>query len=298
MDVNEGVSPDTDPGPMNTDLPQEKIERLTDYGSWMKKELDIHPLEEFWYKGADGDPVHGFLLKPPGFDRRKKYPLVLIIHGGPQSAFFDHFHYRWNPQMFAGAGYIVAELNPRGSIGYGQEFTDQISGDWGGRCYQDIMKGLDHVLDSYSFIDRERVSAAGASFGGFMVNWISGHTDRFKVLISHDGIFNQETMSYMTEELWFDRWEHGGYPHEDHESFLKYSPHMHVQNFKTPMLVIQGELDFRCPVSEGIALFTALQVMKVPSRFLYFPDEGHWVLKPANLEVWYDTVLDWIGRYI
>ncbi|MGA1821086.1 MAG: prolyl oligopeptidase family serine peptidase [Thermoplasmatota archaeon] len=298
MDVNEGVRPDTDPGPMKTDLPQEKIERLTEYGSWMKKELDIHHLEEFWYNGADEDPVHGFILKPPGFDRKKKYPLVLIIHGGPQSAFFDHFHFRWNPQLFAGSGYVVAELNPRGSIGYGQEFTDQISGDWGGRCYEDIMRGLDHVLDNYPFIDRERIAAAGASFGGFMVNWIAGHTDRFKVLVSHDGIFNQETMSYMTEELWFDRWEHGGYPHEDHESFLKYSPHMHVQNFKTPMLVIQGELDFRCPVSEGVALFTALQVMKVPSRFLYFPDEGHWVLKPANLEVWYDTVLDWIGRYI
>lgn len=282
---------------------QEKMDvneanRLTEQSEPLDRMVELNPPEEFWYKGADEDPVHGFLLKPPGFIEGKRYPLLLIIHGGPQSAFFDHFHFRWNPQMFASGGYVVAEINPRGSIGYGQKFTDQISGDWGGRCYEDIMKGLDFILDEYPFIDSDHIGAAGASFGGFMINWIAGHSDRFNVLISHDGIFNQETMSYMTEELWFDIWEHGGMPHDDHEVFLKYSPHMHVQNFKTPMLVIQGELDFRCPVSEGVSLFTALQVMKVPSKFLYFPDEGHWILKPANSHVWYTEILDFIKEHI
>ena len=293
---SEGI--DTSPGPDRTRYPREESKRLTDYGSWLVGKTGINDPEEFWYGGADGDPVHGFIIKPPGFEEGKRYPLVMIIHGGPQSAFFNHFHYRWNPQLFASRGYVVAEINPRGSVGYGQEFTDQISGDWGGRCYEDLMKGLDHLLESYGFVDPDHVGAAGASFGGFMVNWMQGHTDRFNVLVSHDGIFNQETMSYMTEELWFDTWEHDGYPHENRESFRKFSPHMFVENFKTPMLVIQGEQDFRCPVSEGVSLFTALQVMNVPSRFLYLPDEGHWVLKPANLEVWYDTVLEFIGDHI
>ena len=293
-----GTTPDTSQGPDAGHYPREKSTRLTDYGSWVPEKTDMNGLEGFWFDGADGDPVHGFLLKPPGFEKNKKYPLVMIIHGGPQSAFFDHFHYRWNPQLFSSQGYVVVEINPRGSVGYGQEFTDQISGDWGGRCYDDLMKGLDYVLDEHDFIHREHIGAAGASFGGFMVNWIQGHTDRFNVLVSHDGIFNQETMSYMTEELWFDVWEHGGYPHENRESFRRYSPHMYVENFKTPMLVIQGEQDMRCPVSEGISLFTALQVRNIPSKFPYLPDEGHWVLKPANLEVWYDTVLGFIREHI
>lgn len=276
---------------------KEDYKKITDYGDWLGGELNLNALESFYYKGADKDIIHGFLLKPPGFKTKKKYPTILIIHGGPQSAFFDHFHYRWSPQLFASEGYVVIELNPRGSIGYGQKFTDQISGDWGGKCYEDIIKGLDFCIDNYSFIDKNRISAAGASFGGFMINWIAGHTDRFKALVSHDGIFNSESMAYMTEELWFEQWEHGGMPHEDHEEYLKYSPHMFVQNFKTPMLVIQGEQDFRCPVSEGISLFTALQVMDVPSKFLYFPDEGHWVLKPANSHVWYRTILDFIKEY-
>lgn len=276
----------------------DRSKKLTSFGDILKDSLVLNEPEEFWYKGADVDPVHGFILRPPLFREGKKYPLVLLVHGGPQSAFSNNFHYRWNPQLFAARGYVVVQLNPRGSTGYGQEFTDQISGDWGGRCYEDILKGVEHVVKQYPFIDEGHMAAAGASFGGFMVNWMQGHTDRFKALVSHDGIFNQETMSYMTEELWFDIWEHKGMPHEGHESFLKYSPHMFVQNFKTPMLVVQGELDFRCPVSEGISLFTALQVMKVPSKLLYFPDEGHWVMKPANAEVWYRTVLDFIEEHI
>lgn len=298
MNTADCVEPDLTNGPDELGPMDQDVKRITSHGSIFEDEIDLNPLERFWYRGADDDWINGFLLKPANFDPKKKYPLLFIIHGGPQSAFFDHFHYRWNPQLFSSPGYVVVEINPRGSIGYGQKFTDQISGDWGGRCYEDLMKGLDHVLDAYDFIDPEHIAGAGASFGGFMVNWIEGHTDRFNVLVSHDGIFNQETMSYMTEELWFDIWEHGGMPHDGHETFLKFSPHMYVQNFKTPMLVIQGEQDFRCPVSEGVSLFTALKVMNVPSRFLYFPDEGHWVLKPANSEVWYTEILKFIDEHI
>jgi dipeptidyl aminopeptidase/acylaminoacyl peptidase len=256
------------------------------------------PVESFWFDGADDDPVHGFLMKPPGFDPSKRYPLLLLIHGGPQSAFFDNFHYRWSAGVFAGAGFVVAMTNPRGSTGYGQHFTNQISGDWGGRCYEDIMRGLDHVLERYDFIDSERVAAAGGSFGGFMVSWIAGQTDRFRALVCHDGIFNQESMSYTTDELWFDMWEHGGMPYEYPERFRRHSPHMYAGSFSTPMLVIQGGRDYRCPVGEGVGLFQALQARGVPSRFLYFDDEGHWVTRPANAQVWYESVIQFVKEYL
>ena len=256
------------------------------------------PVESFWFDGADDDPVHGFLMKPPGFDPSKRYPLLLLIHGGPQSAFFDNFHYRWSAGVFAGAGFVVAMTNPRGSTGYGQHFTNQISGDWGGRCYEDIMRGLDHVLDRYDFIDSERVAAAGGSFGGFMVSWIAGQTDRFRALVCHDGIFNQESMSYTTDELWFDMWEHGGMPYEYPERFRRHSPHMYAGSFSTPMLVIQGGRDYRCPVGEGVGLFQALQARGIPSRFLYFDDEGHWVTRPANAQVWYESVIQFVKEHL
>lgn len=253
---------------------------------------------DFWAPGAGGTPVHGYLIHPAGFDAKKKYPLILLIHGGPQSAFGDDFHFRWNAQHFASEGACVAFVNPRGSVGYGQKFTDQISGDWGGRCYDDIMGWLDALLAANRYLDPRRVAAAGASFGGFMVNWICGHTDRFRALVSHDGIFNAETMAYTTEELWFDEHEHGGLPHEKRKAFLEYSPHLHVANFRTPTLVIQGAKDYRCPESEGLGMFTALQVMGVPSRFLHFPDEGHWVMQPANSQTWYREVLGWMMERI
>ena len=268
--------------------------QLTHHNDHLGKEIDWHDSEEFWYVGADGDPVHGWLVKPPGFDPGGKWPMSLIVHGGPQSAFLDHFNYRWNVQLFAAQGHVAVQLNPRGSSGYGEVFQDQISGDWGGRCYKDIMRGVDYAVANYRYIDPKRIVASGASFGGFMMNWIQGHNDRFKALVSHDGIFNAETMAYSTDELWFEEWEHGGLPHTNREAFLKFSPHLHVENFRTPMLVVQGELDFRCPASEGLSLFTALQTMGVESKFLYFPDEGHWVLKPANSEVWYANVMGWL----
>jgi dipeptidyl aminopeptidase/acylaminoacyl peptidase len=292
-----GIRPIVENGPAPKGTPKDagaKILQLTHHNDRLGKEVEMRPIEEFWYQGVDGDPVHGWLVKPPGFTTKRRWPVALIIHGGPQSAFLDHFNYRWSVQMFAAIGMVAVQLNPRGSSGYGDTFQDQISGDWGGRCYDDIMMGVDHFLKRYKYLDGDRMVAAGASFGGFMVNWIAGHDHRFKALVSHDGIFNAETMAYSTEELWFEEWEHGGLPHTNRETFLKFSPHHHVSNFRTPMLVVQGEQDFRCPASEGLSLFTALQTMGVESKFLWFPDEGHWVLKPANSQVWYDNVLGWL----
>jgi len=295
-----GIKPHLAGGPIPKGLPADagaNAVRLTEYGNALDR-VEMNEAEEFWYKAADKHPIHGFLIRPPKFNARKKYPLILLIHGGPQSAFLDSFHYRWNAQMFAASGAVVVFLNPRGSTGYGQKFTDQISRDWGGRCYDDIMRGVDYLLKKFRFVDGKRMAAAGASFGGFMVNWIAGHSNRFKSLVSHDGVFFAETMAYTTEELWFDEHEHGGFPHTNRKSYTKNSPHMFVGKFKTPTLVIHGGNDFRCPISEGIGLFTAMQVMGVPSRFVYFPDEGHWVMQPANAEVWYHEVINWMMKYI
>ncbi len=300
LEVGEGIEPFTAPGPVPEDLPVDAgavATRLTHHGDAVAG-LDLHPAREFWYEGAEETPIHGFLVVPPGFDETREYPLILLIHGGPQGAFGDDFHYRWSVQLFAARGAVVAFPNPRGSTGYGHALKEQISGDWGGRCYEDLMRCLDFLPREFPFIDGERVAAAGASFGGFMVNWIAGHTDRFKALVCHDGIFHAETMAYTTEELWFEVKEHGGLPHDARDKLLEFSPHLHVENFETPTLVVQGEQDFRCPASEGLGMFTALQTMGVPSRLLWFPDEGHWVTKPANAEVWYDQVVGWLMRWL
>jgi dipeptidyl aminopeptidase/acylaminoacyl peptidase len=258
--------------------------------------LEMNALENFWFEGAESARVEGFLLKPPFFSTDKKYPLIFLVHGGPQGQWGDDFHYRWNTQMFASRGYVVVMINPRGSTGYGQKFTDEISRDWGGKVYQDLMKGLDYVLKTYSFIDGNRMAAAGASYGGYMMNWILGHTDRFRCLVSHDGVFNPASAYGTTEELWFNEWEFGGTPYKNPELYKKWSPMEFVQNYKTPTLVVHGQRDYRLDVSEGFQLFTALQRQGVKSKMLYFPDEFHFVVKPQNAELWYKTVLDWIDE--
>ena len=294
-----GMKPFTGAGKRPKDMPEDAgaVARRLSFHGELPAEVDMNPAEEFWYDGAGADPVHGAIIRPPNFRKGKKYPLLYIVHGGPQGMFSDCFHYRWNFQLFASEGFVVVFTNPRGSTGYGQRFTDQITRDWGGRVYEDLMNGLDYAIEHYTFIDGKRVGAAGASFGGFMMNWFEGHTDRFKCLVSHDGIFQAETMAYTTEELWFDEWEHGSLP-TGRDELVRFSPHLHVKNFKTPMLLIHGEMDFRCPISEGLGMFTALQVMGVPSKILFFPDEGHWVLKPANSQLWYRTILDWCGEWL
>jgi dipeptidyl aminopeptidase/acylaminoacyl peptidase len=272
------------------------FKKITTFNDSKVDKLDMNPKEDFWFDGAGGTKVHGFLVMPPAFDASKKYPMIFLIHGGPQGQWGDQFHYRWSAQMFASRGYVAVLINPRGSTGYGQHFTDEISRDWGGKPYEDLMLGLDYVLKTYPFIDAKRMAAAGASYGGYMINWIEGHTDRFRCLVSHDGVFNPKSMYGTTEELWFPEWELGGTPYKNPELYDKWSPMAFVNQFKTPMLVVHGQMDFRLDVSEGFQLFTALQRQGIKSKMLYFPDEGHFVAKPANAEFWYKTVLDWIDE--
>ncbi len=271
---------------------------LTHHNQPLVNSLDLSPAEKFRFKGADNNEVAGWLIRPPEFDAKKKYPVLFLIHGGPQGAWHDEWHGRWNYQMFASTGCVVVAVNPRGSTGYGQKFTDQISRDWTGRVYEDLMKGLDHALKTYGFLDADRVAAAGGSYGGFMVNWIAGHTDRFKALISHAGVFDLTSKYGTTEELWFPEWEFGGPPWETPEIYREQSPSGFVKHFKTPTLVIHGALDFRVPDAQGLGMFTALQRRGIPSRYVFFPDEGHWILKPANRVVWWREMLGWLDTYL
>ena len=248
-------------------------------------------------KGADDDPMQMWILTPPGFDASKKWPLAFLVHGGPQGAWADNWSFRWNPQIWAAQGYVVAAPNPRGSTGFGQKYTDQISGDWGGRCYVDLMAGLSH-MEQQSYIDVDRMFAAGASFGGYMMNWFEGNTTKFKTLVNHCGVYNFDSMYTTTEELWFDEYEHGGPPWgPNRASYEKHSPHRLAANFKTPMLIIHNDLDFRVPVSEAQQLFTALQRQGIPSKFINFPDESHWVTKPANSRYWHNEIFTWLKGY-
>jgi dipeptidyl aminopeptidase/acylaminoacyl peptidase len=269
---------------------------LTHVNDAALSKLEFGAVEDVRYKGAGGTDIQAWIVKPPGFSPEKKWPAIVLVHGGPQGAWGDSFSYRWNYHLFARRGYVVFAPNPRGSYGFGQKLTDEISGDWGGKVFEDVMKGVDY-LAKLPYVDSSRMAAAGASYGGYFMNWLEGHTDRFRCLVSHDGVYNTVSMFGATEELWFPAWEFGGTPWENPETYAKWSPSNFVKNFKTPMLVIHGELDYRVPVADGFQLFTALQLMKVPSKFLYFPDEGHWVLKPQNSELWHKTVLDWIDQW-
>ena len=275
---------------------------LTSVNRELMAQFGLRKAEEVEWTGALGKKIHGFIVKPSNFDPNKKYPLAVIIHGGPQSAFNDNWGYRWNPQVFANNGYVAFLPNPRGSTGYGQQFVNEISADWGGKAYTDIMNGVADVLRRNSFIDRDRIGAAGASYGGYMINWIEGHNNdprfRFKVLVSHDGVYNLESMYGATEELWFTDWEFKGTPWTNPAMYARWSPNKFVKNFKTPILIIHSELDYRVPFGEGLQLFTAAQRMGVDSKLLVFPDEGHWVLKPQNSQLWYHTVLDWLDKYL
>jgi dipeptidyl aminopeptidase/acylaminoacyl peptidase len=253
--------------------------------------------EQFAFKGAHNDTVYGYAMKPAGFVAGKKYPIAFLIHGGPQGSFGDHFHYRWNAEVFAGRGYGVVFIDFHGSTGYGQKFTDSISGDWGGAPYDDLMMGLDAALAKFSWLDGKRATALGASYGGYMINWINGRTDRFKALVCHDGNLDERLAYYDTEELWFPEWEHGGVPWEKPDGYTKHNPIELVKNWKTPTLVIHGGNDFRVVDTQGMSTFTALQRKGVASRFIHFPDENHWVLKPNNSKLWHEQVLAWLDRY-
>jgi dipeptidyl aminopeptidase/acylaminoacyl peptidase len=285
------------------------VSAITHLNDSLLAQLDLPKMENFWFTASDGTKVQGFMIKPPAFDASKKYPVKFLIHGGPQGAWGDAWSYRWNAELFAANGYVVIMINPGGSTGYGQAFVDRVNGDWGGKPYTDLMTGLDYAEQHYPFIDKTRECALGASYGGYMANWVLGHTNRFKCIVSHDGMFNAESAFGTTEEDWFNIWEfkspngQGGHPWDyygkpDSENpFRKWSPSLSSKNFKTPTLVVHGQLDYRLDVSEGFQLFDTLQMLGVPSKMLYFPDEGHWVLKPQNSQLWWKTVNDWVDQW-
>ncbi len=291
------------PSELTTLLSTKRID-ITHLNDALLAHLDLPKMGSFWFPAADGTKVQGFLIRPPAFDPAKKYPVKFLIHGGPQGAWGDAWSYRWNAELLAANGYVVIMINPRGSTGYGQAFVDGVNGDWGGKPFTDLMLGLDYAEKAYPFIDKNRECALGASYGGYMANWILGHTNRFKCIVTHDGMFNPESAYGSTEELWFNEWEFQGKPWDyygkpdEQNPYRKWSPALYAKNFKTPTLVIHSQLDYRLDVSEGYQLFTTLQRLHVPSKMLYFPDEGHWVQKPQNSQLWYKTVNAWVDQWI
>jgi len=278
------------------------LTRVTNVNTDQIAAVRLQQADELEWTGALGARVHGFLLKPRNFDSSRKYPLVVLIHGGPQSAWNDSWGYRWNPQIYADAGYVVFMPNPRGSLSYGQTFVNEISADWGGKVFVDLKNGVADVIRRYPFIDRNRIGGAGGSYGGYMIDWILGHNNdprfRFKALVSHAGVYNLTSMYGATEELWFPEWEFKGTPWTNPLMYRRWSPHMFVRNFNTPTLVTAGELDYRVPYTESLQLYTALQRKGVESKLVLFPDEGHWINKPQNSQFWYRSVIDWLDKYL
>lgn len=276
------------------------LKQLTHMNDAVLAGLDMNAPEKFWFEGAEGTRVQAMLIKPPQFKAGEKYPMLVLLHGGPQTMWSDAWGYRWNAQVFSAAGYVTLMINRRGSTGYGQKFTDEITNDWGGKAYVDVMKGIDAAIAKYSFIDRNKLAAAGGSYGGYMADWLATHTDRFKAIISHAGVYDKATMM-ATEELWFEKHDMQGLAWEAPENYKKWSPSTYAADlgkYKTPTLVIAGEKDYRVPYTQSLEMFTALQVEGVPSKLVVFPDEGHWVLKPQNAEIWYKTFLDWLATYL
>jgi dipeptidyl aminopeptidase/acylaminoacyl peptidase len=289
----------TAPAQLFTSTPAGGVERaLTDFNRERLAGIGMGEFEQFSFEGHGGETVYGFAVKPVGYVEGRKYPVAFIIHGGPQGSMGNSFHYRWNPQTYAARGYGVVFIDFHGSTGYGQAFTDAISQDWGGKPLEDLQKGWAAALERYDYLDGERACALGASYGGYMVNWIAGQWgEAWDCLVSHAGVFDTRMMGYSTEELWFTEWENGGTVFENPAAYERFNPLLHVDKWQTPMLVIHGQLDYRIPVEQGIAAFTALQRRDIPSQFLYFPDENHWILKPANSIQWHDSVLAWMDRW-
>ncbi|MBL7188241.1 MAG: S9 family peptidase [Phycisphaerae bacterium] len=275
------------------------VRRITTINSEKIAAVRMGDYEQFTFAGWNGETVHCYIVKPIDFDARKKYPVAFMIHGGPQGSFGNSFHYRWNPQAYAGAGYAAVMVDFHGSTGYGQAFCDSIRGDWGGKPLEDLQKGLAAALKRYAWMDGNKVGALGASFGGFMINWIAGNwPDRFRCMVNHDGNLCERMAYYDTEELWFGEWDHLGTPWDNPAGYEKHNPVNFVKNWKTPMLVIHGALDFRVADTQGLATFNALQRRGIPSKLLYFPDENHWILKPANSILWHETVIGWLNEWV
>jgi dipeptidyl aminopeptidase/acylaminoacyl peptidase len=280
--------------------PGESARQLTHHNDSILANVEMSAPETFWFESTDATRVEAMLLRPPDFDSAKKYPLLVLLHGGPQTMWSNAWGYRWNPQVFSAAGYVCLMINRRGSTGYGQKFTDEITNDWGGRAYQDVMKGVDAALAKYKFVDGTRMAAAGGSYGGYMADWLATHTGRFKAIVSHAGVYDKVAM-YATEELWFEEHDMQGTPWANPESYRKWAPSTYageLGRYKTPTLVIAGEQDYRVPYTQSLEFFNALQRQGVPSKLVVFPDEGHWILKPQNAQFWYKAFLDWLGAYL
>jgi dipeptidyl aminopeptidase/acylaminoacyl peptidase len=276
-----------------------ELAQLTELNAERLAGVQLGDFEQFTFAGWNGETVHGYVVEPVGLREGERYPVALLIHGGPQGSFGNHFHYRWNPQTYAGAGYAAVMIDFHGSTGYGQAFTDSIQGDWGGKPLVDLQEGLAAAIERYPWLDGERVCALGASYGGYMINWIAGRwPDRFRCLVNHDGLFDQRSMYYSTEELWFPEREHGGPQYQDPKAYDRHDPVRFVEQWRTPMLVIHGSLDYRVPETQGLSTFTALQRRGIPSRYLHFPDENHWVVGAANSLMWHAEVEGWLGRWL
>jgi dipeptidyl aminopeptidase/acylaminoacyl peptidase len=276
------------------------LKQLTHANDAILAQVEMNEPESFWFDGAGGTKVEAMLVRPPQFSATQKYPLLVLLHGGPQTMWSNAWGYRWNAQVFSGAGYVTLMINRRGSTGFGQKFTDEITNDWGGKAYDDVMKGVDAALEKYPFIDKSRMAAAGGSYGGFMADWLATHTGRFKAIISHAGVYDKVSM-YATEELWFEEHDEQGTPWGAPANYSKFAPVTYAGDlgkYKTPTLVIAGEKDFRVPYTQSLEFFSALQRQGVPSELLIFPDEGHWVLKPQNSQLWYKTFLNWLSTYV
>jgi dipeptidyl aminopeptidase/acylaminoacyl peptidase len=281
------------------DKGKSKARQLTHFSVPQLDGIEMADFEQFSFTGANQETVYGYVMQPAGFEKGKKYPVAFLIHGGPQGSFGNHFHYRWNPQTYAGQGFAAIFIDFHGSTGYGQDFTDSITNDYGGAPLVDLQLGLNAALEKYDFLDGESICALGASYGGYMINWIAGNwPDRFDCLVNHDGIFDERMMYYATEELWFPEWDFGGPYYEKAAEYERHNPANFVDRWQTPMLVVHGQLDYRVPVTQGIATFTALQRRGIPSKFLYFPDENHWVLKPHNSVQWHQVVNQWLHEYL
>lgn len=281
------------------DLGTKKLTRLTHFTDDITSELTMHRATDFWFPGFNGDSIHGLLTKPPDFDPSKKYPLVLLIHGGPQWCWLGDFnYYGWNTQLTAAQGYVVAQIDPHGSSGYGLKFKEHVSGNWGRGDFEDLMMGVDYLLENNTFIDSTRMAALGRSYGGFMINWICGHTDRFQCLIGIDGTYNHVSFYGSTDELWFPEWDIAGTPWSNPDEYKRSSPLSYAENFKTPTMLIHGQHDYRVDLSEGLQMFTALQRMGVPSQILIFPNEGHSVGRLDNLRTVYDEQYKWLTHWL
>jgi len=276
------------------------LKRLTHANDALLATLELSEPETYWFEGAEGTKVQAMLMRPPNFTATKKYPLLVLLHGGPQTMWSNAWSYRWNPQVFSAPGYVTLMINRRGSTGYGQKFTDEITNDWGGKPYVDVMKGIDAAAGKFAFIDKTKMAAAGGSYGGYLADWLATHTDRFKAIISHAGVYDKNSMM-ATEELWFEEHDMQGTPWTAAENYKKWSPSTYAGDlgkYKTPTLVIAGERDYRVPYTQSLEFFNSLQRQDVPSKLMIFPDEGHWILKPQNSELWYRTFLDWLGEYL